>query len=110
MTPVLITSVESSLPTLWSVVRAMLAASSRPPTPVTALALPELTMTLRRPALALLLRMPRLKVTGAAWNLFLVKTAAADAGRSEVTRARSGLVVLPGLTPTRTPEARKPLG
>jgi hypothetical protein len=54
ITPVLITSVESSLPTLWSVVLAMLAASSSPPTPVTALALPELTMTLRSPALALL--------------------------------------------------------
>jgi hypothetical protein len=52
----------------------------------------------------------RLNVTGAAWNLFFVKTAAADAGRSDVTGARSGLLVLPGLTPTKTPEARKPLG
>lgn len=110
ITPVLMTSVESWLPTLWSVVFAMLAASSKPPMPVTALAHPELIITLRRPALALVWSTFRLKVTGAAWNLFLVNTAAAEHGNSEVTKARSGLLVLPGLTPTKTPEARKPLG
>lgn len=78
--------------------------------PVTAFAQPELTTTLRRPAFRLPWSTLRLKVTGAAWNLFLVKTAAAAQGRSDVTMARSGLLVLPGLTPTKMPAAAKPCG
>lgn len=92
-----------------SVWRDMASASSRPPLPVTALAQPELMMTLRT-RLPVRASRSRLKVTGAAWNLFLVKTAAAAQGWSEVIKARSGLVVLAGLTPTLTAATRKPSG
>lgn len=109
MTPVLMTMVESEAPVTWSVWRDMAAASSRPPLPVTAFAQPELMTTLRT-RLPVRASRSRLKVTGAAWNLFLVKTAAAEQGASEVMRARSGLVVLAGLTPTLMAATRKPMG
>ncbi len=89
---------------------AMLAASSRPPFPVTAFAQPELMITDLIPSPERFLRMFRLIVTGAAWNMFWVNTAAADAGLSEVRSARSGNRVLDAFTPTWVPETRKPLG
>ena len=67
-------------------------------------------MTFWRSSLLLLWSKSLLKVTGAAWNLFLVKTAAALQGISEEMKARSGFVVFPGFTPTTTPDARKPWG
>lgn len=49
-------------------------------------------------------------MTGAAWNLFFVKTAAAEHGLSEAIKAKSGKRVLDGLTPTWMPETEKPFG
>jgi len=51
-----------------------------------------------------------LTVTGAAWNLFFVNTAAAEQGLSEAMRARSSKDLLDGFTPTWVPLARKPCG
>lgn len=42
--------------------------------------------------------------------MFCVKTAAADAGLSDVRSARSGKRVLDAFTPTWVPETRNPLG
>ena len=89
---------------------AMASASSRPPLPVTALAQPELMMIERRPAPPRRSRTERETCTGAAWNLLVVKTAAPKEGRSLTMKARSGLLVLDGLTPTWVPETEKPLG
>ena len=89
---------------------AMLVASLSPPFPVTAFAQPELMITDRIPSPARFRRMFRLIVTGAAWKMFCVKTAAADAGLSDVRSARSGKRVLDALTPTWVPETRYPLG
>ena len=89
---------------------AMLAASSSPPFPVTAFAQPELIITDLMPSPERFLRMFRLTVTGAAWNMFCVNTAAADAGFSDVRSARSGNRVLDAFTPTWVPETRNPLG
>ena len=88
----------------------MLAASSRPPLPVTALAQPELMTMARMPSPLRAESVFLLTVTGAAWNLFLVNTAAAEHGVSDVMSARSGNLVFEGLTPTCVPETRKPLG
>jgi len=110
ITPVLMTMVASLAPSDLSASLAMASASSSPPLPVTALAQPELIMTPRSPAFLDFCSNALLKVTGAAWNLFLVKTAAAEQGTSEVMKARSGLVVLFGLTPTIVPDTRNPLG
>lgn len=85
---------------LESTVLAMEMASLRPCLPVTALAQPELMTIARRPSPFRTCRVSRLMVTGAAWNLFFVKTAAAEHGRSEAIRARSGSRVLEALTPT----------
>lgn len=84
---------------------AILLASSRPPFPVTALAQPELMMMdLILDLLACLVFLSSktclLIVTGAAWKTFFVKRAAAEHALSEVIKARSGKVVLEGLTPT----------
>lgn len=81
-----------------------------PPFPVTALAQPELTTTDRMPAPLLFLSMSLLTVTGAAWNLFVVKTAAPEQGVSEAIKARSSKRVFEALTPTCALDARKPLG
>ena len=89
---------------------AILAASSSPPFPVTAFAQPELMITDLNPSPERFLRWLRQTVTGAAWKIFWVKTAAADAGLSDVRRARSGNRVLDALTPTWVPETRNPLG
>ena len=88
----------------------MLAASSSPPVPVTALAQPELMITDLIPSPEHFLRISRLTVTGAAWKMFWVKTAAADAGLSDVRSARSRKRVLEAFTPTWVPETRNPLG
>jgi len=96
----------------WSLLTAsaILAASSRPRLPVTALAHPELMIMDRMPSPFPLKRTSLLTVTGAAWNLFLVKTAAAEHGVSDAMSARSGKRVLDGLTPTWVAETRNPLG
>ena len=62
------------------------------------------------PAFCLRCSRARLKVTGAAWNLFFVNTAAAAHGTSDASSARSGFVVFPGFTPTIVPDARNPRG
>jgi hypothetical protein len=54
--------------------------------------------------------MARLILTGAAWNLLVVNTAAAEHGLSEAMKARSGNLVLDALTPTWVPDTLKPLG
>lgn len=87
---------------------AMLVASSSPPFPVTAFAQPELMITDLIPSPERFLRMFRLNVTGAAWNIFWVNTAAADAGLSDVRSARSGKRVLDAFIPTWVPETRNP--
>ena len=115
MTPVLMTMVLDPLPSLGSskhlsASKPIFSASSMPPFPVTALAHPELMITARTPALFLLFSISLLTVTGAAWNLFFVKTAAAAHGVSEAMKARSGVLLLVGLTPTCVPDTRKPLG
>lgn len=85
-------------------------ASSSPPIPVTALAQPELTIMPRTPSPFLVSSMDLLILTGAAWNLLVVKTAAAEHGFSEAMNARSGNLVLEALTPTWVPDTLKPLG
>ena len=87
---------------------AMLAASSSPPFPVTAFAQPELMITDLMPSPEHFSRTSRLTVTGAAWNVFCVNTAAAEAGFSDVRSARSGSRVLDAFTPTCVPETRNP--
>ena len=88
----------------------MLDASSRPPSPVTALAQPELmimdlmSFPFRRSRTRLL------TVTGAAWKMFWVKTAAAEHDLSDEITARSGRFVLDALMPTWVPETENPLG
>ena len=79
---------------------AIWAASSRPPLPVTAFAQPELIMMALIPSPERFCRASRVTVTGAAWNLFLVKTAAAEQGFSDERMARSGRCLLLGFTPT----------
>jgi len=91
-------------------VEAMEWASLRPAAPVTALAQPELMITPRIPSPHRSWRVSLLTTTGAAARVFLVKTAAAEQGRSEVRRARSGKRVFEALTPTWVPETKKPLG
>ena len=113
MTPVDMTRVVSgdeesgSSPSRHSTMRV---ASSSPPFPVTAFAQPELIITDLIPSPERFLRMFRLTVTGAAWKMFCVNTAAADAGLSDVRSARSGKRVLDAFTPTWVPETRNPLG
>lgn len=51
-----------------------------------------------------------LTCTGAAWNLLVVNTAAAEHGVSDEIKARSGNLVFDALTPTCVPETTKPLG
>lgn len=85
-------------------------ASSIPPFPVTAFAQPELTTTPLIPLPSFILKISLLTVTGAAWNLFLVNTAAEEHGVSEAIKARSSNRVFEGLTPTCVAEARKPFG
>ena len=48
--------------------------------------------------------------TGAAWNLFVVKTAAPAHGVSDAIKARSGKRVFDALTPTWVPDTLKPFG
>jgi len=67
-------------------------------------------MTERIPVLLLLFSISLLTVTGAAWNLFFVNTAAAAHGVSEARKARSGMLLFVGFTPTWVPETRNPLG
>lgn len=119
ITPVLITIVllpfPSSSPLLSSLkqrsVRSPMAiASSIPPLPVTAFAHPELITTARMPSPFLLCRISRDTVTGAAWNLFVVNTAAAAHGDSEAMSARSSKRVLLALTPTCALPVLKPRG
>ena len=105
MTPVDMTRVELASEALvderqLSTVEAILLASSRPPLPVTALAQPALMTMARMPSPLRDSKVFRLTVTGAAWNLFLVKTAAAEHGVSETIKARSGKRVFEGFTPT----------
>lgn len=85
-------------------------ASSSPPLPVTALAQPELMRIDLKPSPARFRRQFRLTVTGAAWKIFCVNTAAEEQGLSDVTRARSGNRVFDAFTPTWIPETRKPWG
>ena len=115
ITPVLITIVLPPLPSLGaskhrSASAPIFSASSIPPLPVTALAHPELIMIDRIPVLFLLFNIFRLTVTGAAWNLFFVNTAAAAHGVSEARNARSGVLLFVGLTPTCVPETKNPFG
>ena len=78
-----------------------------PVEPVQAFALPLLAMiALVSPAL----RCAADTRTGAALILFVVKVAAATAGKSETTSPRSFLSDSVSLIPERTAEARKPLG
>ena len=104
MTPVDMTRVElasdGSGERQLSTAEAILLASSRPSLPVTALAQPELMTMARIPSPLRASRVFRLTVTGAAWNLFLVKTAAAEHGASEAINARSGKRVFDAFTPT----------
>ncbi len=88
----------------------ILTESSNPFLPVTAFAHPELMIIARIPSPFRFCNTSRLTVTGAAWNLFLVKTAAPAQGVSEITKARSGNRALVDLTPTWVPETTKPLG
>jgi hypothetical protein len=78
---------------------AIWAASSRPPLPVTAFAQPELIMMALIPSPERFCKVSRLAITGAAWNLFLVNTAAAEQGVSDEIIARSGRYLLVGFTP-----------
>lgn len=111
ITPVLMTSVLGSLSPLHSSTFApILTASSRPPFPVTAFAHPELITTDRISCPCRLCSVFRLTCTGAAWNLFVVNTAAAEHGSSDEIRARSGNLVLDAFTPTCVPDTTKPLG
>jgi hypothetical protein len=67
-------------------------------------------ITERIPEFFLLLSISLLTVTGAAWNLFLVNTAAAAHGVSDVMNARSGALLFVAFTPTCVPDTKKPLG
>lgn len=102
MTPVLITRVlGSGVPLYSSTFVAILRASSKPPLPVTALAHPELMTTDRTPFPFRCSKVNLLTCTGAAWNLFVVNTAAAAVhGSSDEIRAKSGYFVFEALTPT----------
>lgn len=111
ITPVLMTSVlGSESPKHSSTFFPIALASSSPPFPVTAFAHPEFTTSARIPSPDRVCNTSRDTVTGAAWNLFVVKTAAPEHGTSEATRARSGKRVFDGLTPTCVPDTTKPLG
>lgn len=122
MTPVLMTKdlrVErssagdscSSTPLMtWSVFLAIATASSIPPLPVTAFAHPELTMTLWSWKPLELRKICEETWTGAALNMFVVKTAAAAAGVCDVSRARSSYFVFVGFTPACALPTRKPFG
>lgn len=104
ITPVDITRVLLDRSEVWgncsSTAVAIWAASSRPPLPVTALAQPELITMALIPSPKRFRRVSRLTVTGAAWNLFFVNTAAAEQGFSDEISARSGKCSLLGFTPT----------
>lgn len=102
--------VEGESPVAVEAVSAIFWASSIPPLPVTALAHPELMIMLRMPSPLRVSRILREICTGAAWNLLVVKTAAAFAGVSDVMNAMSGFDLLDGFTPTCTPETEKPFG
>lgn len=115
ITPVLMTIVLPPLPSSCpskhsSTFSPILCASSMPFLPVTAFAHPEFTTTARTPLPPLLCSISLLTTTGAAWNLFFVKTAAPEHGVSDAINARSGNRVFVGLTPACVPETRKPLG
>lgn len=111
MTPVLITrELSFSTPLHSSTFLPICTASSRPPLPVTALAQPELITTARIPSPLRLCRVFLLTCTGAAWNLLVVNTAAAEHGVSEAISARSGKRVLEAFTPTWVPDTWKPWG
>lgn len=88
----------------------ILLASSRPPFPVTAFAQPELTTIARIPFPCLFCNISLVTCTEAAWNLFVVKTAAAEHGVSEHISATSGKWVFDVLTPAWVAETRKPFG
>ena len=80
-------------------------ASSKPRSPVHALAFPLFTTIARntreRPICS------RVTRTGAAWTLFVVRTTAAEAGTSDTRRQRS---FFDFLTPQWMPTARNPFG
>ena len=109
ITPVDATSTCSTgQPTRRAVSAVIVLASRSPASPVQALAHPLLTTTARAtpPDRE---RCSRDTVTGAACARFVVKTAAAVAGWSEISNARSrapGLALIPALTPA----ARNPFG
>ena len=108
MTPVDATSTCSSgQPTSRAVSLAMSRAACSPSSPVQALAQPLLT-TMARAAPPERTRCSRETTTGAAGARLVVKTAAACAGASETSSARSSppLALMPALTPA----ARKPRG
>ena len=122
MTPVLITRLRIPRPSSChvdalpasskhrSAASPMRFASSRPALPVTALAQPELITRARSPAAALRRSTSWLTSTGAARNLFWVKTAAAVHGVSDAIKVRSAKRVLDGLMPTWATPAPKPAG
>src|SRR2546425_12367111 len=105
ITPVLATSTNSSaMPSCRAASAAISRTSLSPCVPVQALAFPLLTrIACATPDWIF----SWLTSTGAALMAFVVNSAAADASRSEVTRARS---LLDALTPQCTPAARKPFG
>jgi hypothetical protein len=100
----------SEMPLHSSTFAPMFCASARPPFPVTALAQPLLMTTERTPCPLRWFSVDLLTCTGAAWNLFVVNTAAAAQGSSDEIKARSGYFVFDALTPTWVPETRNPLG
>lgn len=84
---------------------AVLRECSIPFSPVQALALPLLRTTAR----AVALRKCSIEIrTGAAFTRFVVKVAAAIAGTSDATSAKSSRFFPPGLMPQETAPARKP--
>ena len=108
MTPVEATSTCSAgQPTRRAVSAAMSRATCMPASPVQAFAQPLLTMTARAgpPDRA---RCSRETTTGAACARLVVKTAAAVAGVSETSSARSSAPL--ALMPALTPAARNPRG
>ena len=73
----------------WSTSLAIRSASSIPPLPVTAFAQPLLATRALIPLPPRFASMSLDTTTGAALKTFFVKTAAAEAGRSDITSAKS---------------------
>ncbi len=108
MTPVDATNTSSTLhPTRRAVSAAISRATTRPRSPVHAFAQP-LFATMARARPRVVARCSSDTMTGAAWARFVVNTAAAAAGRSDTSSARSRppLALMPALTPA----ARNPAG